>query len=193
MNTTTLSAPAHSKKARGLLAVTALLALALAGCAAPGPSDAKGTAATMADQVTMTDAFIKEPTKPMETAMYGKITNDATSEVVLVGGSSDVAGMVTVHKTNDEGKMEPLEGGLVIASGKLAKLEPGGNHIMLEGLSKTLAVGDEVTVTLKFKDGSTLDVTAPVKTVAGGDESYENSGGMSGGEMSENDMTHSGM
>lgn len=198
MNTTSSSTSARSRNTRGLLAVTALLALTLVGCAAPAPSDAKGTATTMADQVTVTDAYIKEPAMPEMTGMFGDITNDGSSEVVLVGGSSDVAGMVEVHEVTEEGQMQAIKGGLIIGAGKTAALRPGENHVMLMKLNTKLAVGDEVTVTLKFEDGSTLDVTAPVKTVAGGDESYNKSdemtgGGMSDGEMSENDMSHSGM
>lgn len=175
---------------RGLIAVTAVFALALVGCSAQPSSDTSndGANATMADQVTVTGAYIKEPSMPEMTGMFGEIVNDGSAEVVLVGGSSDVAGMVEIHEVV-EGQMQAIAGGLTVAAGSTAVLEPGGNHIMLMKLSKTLAVGDEVTVTLTFKDGSTLTVTAPVKTVAGGDESYEESGEMSHGD----DMSHSGM
>lgn len=171
-----------------LVAAVALTALALTGCttaSTDASTDASSAGDTMADHVTVTDAWVKEPTMPGMTGMFGTIENTGDSEVVLVGGSSPVAGMVEIHESIAGGQMQALEGGLVIDAGKMATLEIGGNHVMLMELSGTLAVGDEVTVTLKFEDGSTLDVTAPVKSAAGGDESYKEST-----EMSEMEMTN---
>lgn len=167
-----------TKKLTALFAAIAITALALSGCAT-NASNNTDAMATMADQVTVTDAWVKEPTMPGMTGMFGLIENTGDSEVVLVGGSSDIAGMVEVHEVTAEGQMQKIEGGLVIAAGKTATLEVGGNHVMLMNLSATPAVGEEVTVTLKFKDGSTLEVTAPVKSAAGGDESYNENAEMS--------------
>lgn len=163
-----------AKTLASLVATVALAALALTGCTSTG---------TMADHVTVTDAWVKEPTMPGMTGMFGMIENTGDAEVVLVGGSSPVAGMVEIHESIAGGQMQELKGGLVIDAGKMATLEVGGNHVMLMELKGTLAVGDEVTVTLKFEDGSTLDVTAPVKSAAGGDESYKDSAEMSEMEM----------
>lgn len=176
MNTT-------KKTAAGFVALIAALTLALTGCASAGDSAVEKI--TMADQITLTDAWIKEPSEamPTMTALFGLLENSGENEVVLVGGSSDIAGMVQIHEVTAEGQMQEIAGGLKIAAGKTSILEPGANHVMLMELSKALAVGDEVTVTLKFKDGSTLKVTAPVKSAAGGDESYDE-----GSEHSEMNM-----
>ena len=168
-----------TKTLAAALAALALAAVALTGCTTAS-TDASSTAGTMADQITVTDAWVKEPTMPGMTGMFGVIENTGDSDVVLVGGSGDAAGMVEIHEVTAEGQMQKIEGGLVIPAGKTATLEVGGNHVMLMELAGSLAVGDEVTVTLKFEDGSTLDVTAPVKSAAGGDESYNE-----GSEMSE--------
>lgn len=193
MNTDVITNPSPSRMrvTRVLLAATAALALTLVGCTPQAEllSATETTAGAMADQVTVTDAYIKEPSMPEMTGMFGDITNTGSSEVVIVGGSSDIAGMVEIHEVTAEGQMQAINGGLVIGAGKTSALRPGENHIMLMKLNTALAVGDEVTVTLKFSDGSTLQVTAPVKTVAGGDESYNESDEMSGSE----DMSHSGM
>lgn len=193
MNTQQIDSQSSDRRRtfRGLFAVTAVLALTLVGCTTQTSADtsASGDNVTMADQVTVTGAYIKEPSMPEMTGMFGEIVNEGSSEIVLVGGSSGVAGMVEVHEVTTEGQMQAIAGGLAIPAGTTSVLEPGGNHIMLMKLSKTLAVGEEVTVTLTFKDGSSLQVTAPVKTVAGGDESYDESGEMS----DSSDMSHSGM
>lgn len=167
-----------TQKIASLVTTVALAALALTGCASTS-SDTTETADTMADQVTMTDSWVKEPAMPGMTGMFGVIENAGDSEVILVGGSSESAGMIEIHEVTAEGQMQQLEGGLAIGAGKKATLEVGGNHIMLMNLTTALAVGDEVTVTLKFEDGSTLDVTGLVKSAAGGDESYNESSEMS--------------
>lgn len=127
----------------------------------------------MADQVSVTDAWVKEPTMPGMTGMFGVIENTGDSEVVIEGGSSDVAELVEIHEISAEGQMQKIAGGLPIDPFSTVLLEVGGNHVMLMNLTKTLAVGDEITVTLQFTDGSHLAVTAPVKSAAGGDESYD--------------------
>lgn len=166
---------------RGLIAAIAVAALALVGCS-PQASENASTE-TMADMVTVTDVWVKEPTESMSTmtALFGNIENTGSSEVVLTGGSSDIAEMVQIHEVTAEGQMQEVKGGLIIKAGATSPLRPGENHVMLMDLKKTLAVGDEVTVTLTFKDGSTLNVTGLVKSAAGGDESYDE--GSEHGEM----------
>ena len=43
---------------------------------------------------------------------------------------------------------------------------------MLLGLNRDLKAGDEITVTLEFDDGQSIDYTAPVKDIAMDDEKY---------------------
>jgi copper(I)-binding protein len=59
--------------------------------------------------------------------------------------------------------MQEKEGGLVLDAGRGQLLQPGGTHVMLMGLTEELAAGDEVTLTLEFEDGSTSELTVPVK------------------------------
>lgn len=149
---------------------TALIAaaLALTGCTS-APNDA-APATTMAEQVTASDIWVKEPTSEM-TGMFGMLENTGSSDVVLVGGESDVASMIEVHEVVD-GQMQKIAGGLSIAPGTMTMLEPGGNHVMLMGLTSPLLVGESVSVTLTFADGSSKTVSGVVKTAAGGEESY---------------------
>ena len=74
--------------------------------------------------------------------------------------------------------MQPLSDGLVIKAGKSVKLRMGGYHVMLLGLNRDLKAGDEITVTLEFDDGQSIDYTAPVKDIAMDDEKYGASGAM---------------
>lgn len=148
-----------------------------AGYSTKAPKPAKESA------VQISAAFVKS----METAMAmnGKfmtgaflwITNLSDSDITLLSASSSVAPMVQIHETVN-GKMQERPGGLVIKSFTTETLKPGGNHIMLMGMSKKLMAGEEVTLLLKFSNGETLKVLAPVKNISGGNETYNPSSGM---------------
>lgn len=160
----------------GIVAVASMLALTVAGCA-------QAPAKTMAQQVKITDVWVMKPSKnPMATGMFASLENTGSVEAILVGGSSAAAGMVEVHEVTD-GQMQAIEGGLKIAASSTEMLAPGANHLMLMDLQKPLEVGDEVTATLEFSDGSSKKVTGFVKSAAGGEESYNSSDEMSHGGM----------
>lgn len=108
------------------------------------------------------------------TGVFLVITNETHEDVTLETGSSDIAPMVEVHEVVD-GIMRKKEGGLTIKTHESAELKPGGNHVMLMGMSEGLPVGSEVTVTLKFSNGDEVVVTAPVKEVNLEQEHYHSS------------------
>ena len=85
--------------------------------------------------------------------------------MTLVGATSPLTDDVTVHETTtgDDGTMsmgEP-DGGVTIEAGASFVLEPGGAHVMLDGVDAADVVAP-VEVTFVFDDGSEtgLDVTA---------------------------------
>ena len=51
-------------------------------------------------------------------------------------------------------------------------LKPGGLHIMLIGLTRSLEVGKNVTLELEFADGERLSFEAPLQMVS---EEYDHS------------------
>ncbi len=163
-------------------AVAASVAL-LAGC-----SDAdRGTesVAQVADdpggEVTLLDGWVRATTGAEDTSMTGafmRIENTTDRQITLAGASADVAARAEIHEmVMQDGAMvmQPLEGGLEIAAGETAVLQPGGNHVMLMGLDRPLAPGDEVTVTLQFADGSTQESTFPVKAFTEEEPHYHGS------------------
>ena len=183
----------HRTIAAGTAALLAL-SLALTGCASDEES---------AQEITVSDAYVKSAsTEPMDmgsmdagdssdmknsmdgmsgteemepmSAAFMLITNGTDQDVRLTGGSTAAADRVEIHEVVD-GVMQEIDGGLAIPAGSTSTLEPGGNHVMLMGLTGDLEVGDEVTLTLRFDDGEELEVTAPVKDVAAGDEPYTTS------------------
>ena len=60
-------------------------------------------------------------------------------------------------------KMREVKDGIPLPAGKTQKLEPGGYHVMLMDLKQPLTVGKTFPLTLKFKDGSSKQVTVKVR------------------------------
>ncbi len=66
------------------------------------------------------------------------------------------------HQHGDNGMMRMVKvDRFDIAANGMLKLQPGGDHLMLFGYRGE--TGDEVTVTLRFADGNTLDLSAKTK------------------------------
>lgn len=183
MNTTT----------KGALRLGTLLlasALALTGCAGAEPSvpappaptsdPASADSVPVSDSVTITDAWVKAADDGM-TAAFGQLRNDSGTDATVTAVASPASTALELHETveDDSGQMvmRKVEQGFVIPAGGTLLLEPGGDHIMLMGLTAPLLAGEEATFTLTFSDGSQLDFAAPVKDYAGANESYEHDHG----------------
>lgn len=153
-----------------LLAAAALL---LAGCASTPTAE---TAAAESDALAITDAWVKSADEGMSAA-FGELTNDSDADVTVVSAETEASPMLELHETveNDAGEMimREVSGGFVIPAGASLSLEPGGNHIMLMGLSAPLKAGEETTFVLTLSDGSTFEFVAPVKDYSGANETYE--------------------
>jgi hypothetical protein len=139
--------------------------------------------ATLSASLTFAQTAVKDPwirgTVPQQkgTGMFARITS--SSGGVLVSGSSPVAGVVEIHEmamVGDVMKMRPVAG-LELPPGKVVELKPGGYHVMLMDLKKTLAAGETVPVTLvvEGKDGrrETIDLKVPVRSVAAATEPHK--------------------
>jgi copper(I)-binding protein len=159
------------------IALLLAAALALTGCTANSQEMAK-------PEIEVTDVWIKSSETSVTggmTALFGTITNNTDQELVLVGGATEVAGVVEIHEmamSGGEMVMQAIEGGLVIPAGESATLEPGGNHMMLMDLKTDVVAGDEVVVTFDF---GTVDLTIEsvvAKPTVGGDEDYHSEEGM---------------
>ena len=100
------------------------------------------------------------------TAAYMLITNNSSKEAVLVSASSDIAGAIEIHQMSDTNGMMNMAmvGQIHIPARSKVTLSPGGFHIMLINLKKSLNKGDLVPITLHFQDGSVIVVNAEVKS-----------------------------
>ncbi len=166
-------------RALGLSAAAVLLVGGLAACGEESDSGTatdgtsatgSGTATTdAASSLVVGDPWVRATAGTEDTSMtaaFMTIDNTGDEDVTLVGASSEVAGMVEIHEmlmVDGAMAMQAMDAGLVIEAGRGKVLEPGGYHVMLMGVTTELAPGDEVDLALELSDGSTQELTVPVK------------------------------
>lgn len=175
--------------ARTLRLSTTLLAalLAVAGCegGADAPADSAGDTvpvageagveAAAADGLAVLDPWIRvaimpdpDPAAdapPVNSAAYMVLRNATDQADALVAVESALADTVELHTVSmDDGimRMRAVEEVAVPERGE-AVLAPGGFHIMLIGLHAPLVEGDTAGLTLRFRSGRTLELTAPIR------------------------------
>ncbi len=158
----------------------ALMLLALAACSSAPPrnsggmvvSDAwlravPGMAANMAGMPT------PEPTKPtdvehmapLDLPIYMTIRNTGSQNDRLLKAETAIAQKVELHTMKMQGgqmKMSPVDS-LEIPAGGEIKLQSGGDHIMLFGITGAPKVGDVISLTLHFKGAGAMAVQVEVR------------------------------
>lgn len=98
-------------------------------------------------------------------AAYLEIRNTGDTPDRLVGARAEGAGKLELHKAEQhEGVMimSPVES-VEVPAGGMAKLAPGGLHLMLFDLAAPLAEGDTLNLTLEFEEAGDIEVAAPVE------------------------------
>lgn len=138
---------------RWVLAVAALSA-ACGGTSKPAVISAHGAWTRAADSGTVTSVYVT-------------VVNGAAQATALTGASSPWAASVTPHETMQMSgmvHMMPLADSIPIASGDSLVFGEGAKHLMVNGLTRRLATGDSLPVTLTFNGGRTVEVRAAVKT-----------------------------
>jgi len=127
--------------------------------------------------IEVRDAWARTSTEGMNSAVYFVIQNHNAEADELIGAASDVADAVEVHESKMEGDVMMMNRVDSIALEPSSKVEfmPGGFHVMLIGLKQDLKAGDEIEVTLQFRNGPDITVKATVKDASG----MQNMGGHS--------------
>lgn len=123
-----------------------------------------------ADSVTAVDPYVRAvPPGQPATGAFMVLQNSDAKAHVLVKADNAASKVTELHGHVNEGgvmKMRPVKQIDLPAKGE-AKLQPGGLHVMLIDLKQPLKAGDTVALTLTFEDGSTKEVSAPVRHPAG--------------------------
>jgi len=116
------------------------------------------------NQLEVSNAWARATPGKAETgAAYLTIQSPTADRLLSV--SSPVAKKAELHTMSMEGmvmKMRPLAG-LDIPAGQPVTLKPGGEHIMLEGLSAPLREGQSFPLTVTFEKAGTRTVTVAIE------------------------------
>lgn len=93
------------------------------------------------------------------------MTLTAKEPMRLVGAASPVAGVVEIHEMAMEGNVMRMRAvdGIDLAAGKPVELKPGGYHVMLMDLQRTLKPGEKIAVELRFETRDRRQFTLPLE------------------------------
>lgn len=120
--------------------------------------------------LTAQDAWIRATPGVDVAAAYLTLRNSGSQPVLVTGVRSPAADSAMIHETtlsNGESTMRP-HASLRIAPGETVRFAPGGLHIMLHGLKRPLAVGEEVPVTVLLEGGGSVTALARVRPLGDG-------------------------
>ena len=100
------------------------------------------------------------------TAAYLGLRNHRDEDLRIVGGASPVSEVTELHEhaMDAAGVMRMRKvSGIPVPAGGAVELQPGGLHVMLIGLTGTLAENARVPITLVTETGQTLHFEAHVR------------------------------
>ncbi len=94
---------------------------------------------------------------------YFNITNsgDSDDKLLQVLVPKNIADSASLHDVIHDGdivRMRELLDGKAIPADSVVEFQPGGNHIMLEGLKNPLKLGDKFTIELIFSKAGSVPV-----------------------------------
>lgn len=175
-----------SQKFLPALTLPAIALLVLTGCSSADTSASSAASASAgatasasvwegSASLTVEEAWIKANSGDM-TAAFATLTNTGDTPITIEGASNTSASMVELHTTvidptSGTSTMKAVEGGFTIEPGATLELAPGGDHIMLMGMSCTLAAGTSDIITLQTSAGE-VSFEATVRDYAGAQEEY---------------------
>jgi copper(I)-binding protein len=127
--------------------------------------DAAGPPST-ADLV-LKDGWMRSLPAGLPAAGYFSLHNGGSKDRVLTDAASPACGMLMLHRSDDKGGMTAMDdvSEVSIPAGGTLTFAPGGYHLMC--MDAHLKVGSTVPVTLRFRDGTTLQTQFAVRNAAG--------------------------
>jgi copper(I)-binding protein len=111
-------------------------------------------------EVLASHAAVPAPPAPTEASAFLTLHNRGGAPDTLLGVESPQAGGVMLHEMVG-GRMEMVTA-IPLPAGRRVRLVPGSYHLMLHELTGPLAVGDTVTLELRFARASPVVIRAPV-------------------------------
>lgn len=149
-----------SLASRNLIAIVIVAALALAGCGSSEPAKA----------MRAVDVTVDQPANPKLAAVRMVIENRTGRDDTLTSVSSEVADTVEIHRSDTAANgMTTMTAvaSIPVPDGADVTFAPGGLHVMLQDLRRTLKAGDTFDLTLHFAHAGTVTVPVTVTTPGG--------------------------
>ena len=128
--------------------------------------------------IAVYEAFAPAPILIESAALYFTLRNDGAEPDTLLSVSVDVADSATLHTQVSSGgggeggsggggsmRMAPLEY-LVVPAGGVARLVPGGHHVMLTALHVKFEEGDTIHAEVTLARAGTISFAVPVLSYA---------------------------
>ena len=120
--------------------------------------------------VQIREGYVREmPPGQSTSAAFMDIVNNGNRPVAIVAATSDAAQIAEVHAHSHENgmmRMEQVKRLLVPANGH-TQLAPGGYHLMLINLKRSLHAGENVGIILIDEEGKTYSAQLPVVKMVG--------------------------
>jgi copper(I)-binding protein len=107
-------------------------------------------------------------------AVYFVMHNHSSEADELVGVSSDSAEAAEMHESKMNGDVMEMHQVESVPLEPYAEIDfaPGKFHIMLVNLKQNLSVGDEIQITLHFKNLEDINVNVPVRDTPAPEEDH---------------------
>ncbi|WP_066185050.1 MULTISPECIES: copper chaperone PCu(A)C [unclassified Guyparkeria] len=122
-------------------------------------------AAVQAAELQVSEPWVAlAPPGAHATAGFMELHNPGDEPVDLVAADADGFDAVELHRSVNENGMHRMieQERITVPAGGSVRLAPGGYHVMLIGIQRELAEGENVTLELTLADGSRQTVDAPV-------------------------------
>jgi copper(I)-binding protein len=143
-----------------------LAALTLAGCN-QGPASSPDET-PVAGQLSVTGGKLVLPAVAGNPgAAYFTVTNGTGQPASLAAATVEGASKAEMHESM-AGSMQPLTT-LTLGPGAAVTFEPGGKHVMVFGVPRSLQAGGTSKITLTFSGGQTASGPLQVAAPGGGD------------------------
>jgi copper(I)-binding protein len=139
-----------------------IMMLVLAGMLFLSACGANGNEGT---DIEAYDYWARAALKDGNAAAYMLLRNHSANDDALMSVSSDVAAATEIHlsQTTADGTMEMIkQESIALPVDSEVEFKPGSYHVMLIGLKQDLKAGDEITLTLHFKNHEDITLTVPV-------------------------------
>jgi copper(I)-binding protein len=160
--------------AAGLAVILGVLGLVVGSRDNAGQSAAAASSApappidgTTVGQLTVYDAYIRQPASPDVAAAYLTVRNNGSTPDRLSSAYCGAAGTTSVHA--DSAAMKPGEVAkstpLTVPADSTVRLTPAKGHIMLDKLTGTLKAGDTVSLLLRFDNAGQVLLDVPVISI----------------------------